>query len=198
MHFTYGGDHVVIEGREFRFSEELGRRLGVSADGFIVTTNLMHAHHGNPRGPMGYFGTTVSESAGGHTVYDHRLVYELFVGQVPEGMQIDHINTDRFDNRVENLRAVTPSGNMRNPITRKRQLRQLGRVRHLAAQSRRRAVIVTWHGDDEPMEQWFEDVTKASEFTGVDRSSIAKMCTGRRGDVHGHGFTFQYCDEEEF
>jgi len=50
----------------------------------------------------------------------HRAIYETFVGEIPLGYQIDHINTARDDNRVENLRVVTRSENMLNPITRKR------------------------------------------------------------------------------
>lgn len=47
----------------------------------------------------------------------HRAVYETFVGEIPEGYEIDHINTKRDDNRVENLRAVTHAENTRNPLT---------------------------------------------------------------------------------
>ena len=37
----------------------------------------------------------------------HRIIWEAVVGKIPEGMQIDHINHDRSDNRMENLRVVT-------------------------------------------------------------------------------------------
>jgi len=36
----------------------------------------------------------------------HRLLYETFVGDIPEGMIVDHINRNRLDNRLENLRLV--------------------------------------------------------------------------------------------
>lgn len=49
----------------------------------------------------------------------HRIIYETFVGPIPEGMEIDHINTIRTDNRLDNLRLVTPKENMNNPLTRK-------------------------------------------------------------------------------
>lgn len=48
----------------------------------------------------------------------HRAVYETFVGPIPDGYDIDHINTKRDDNRVENLRAVTHKENDNNPLTR--------------------------------------------------------------------------------
>lgn len=41
----------------------------------------------------------------------HRLVYEAFNGQIPEGMQINHINEDKTDNRLENLNLMTPKEN---------------------------------------------------------------------------------------
>ena len=44
----------------------------------------------------------------------HRLVAEAFIGPIPDGCQIDHINRNRQDNRCENLRIITPSGNNRN------------------------------------------------------------------------------------
>lgn len=47
----------------------------------------------------------------------HRLVYETFVGEIPQGYQIDHINTIRDDNRLENLRCVTRTENNNNPLT---------------------------------------------------------------------------------
>ena len=37
----------------------------------------------------------------------HRVVWEMHNGDIPDGMQIDHINHDRIDNRIDNLRIVT-------------------------------------------------------------------------------------------
>ena len=57
----------------------------------------------------------------------HVLVAEAFLGPRPEGYEIDHINTYRHDNRVSNLRYVTPEENRNNPITLyKREMRRRG------------------------------------------------------------------------
>ena len=41
----------------------------------------------------------------------HRLVYEAFVGDIPKGMQVNHINEIKSDNRLENLNLMTPKEN---------------------------------------------------------------------------------------
>ena len=44
----------------------------------------------------------------------HRALWEAANGTIPEGMQIDHINGNTLDNRLENLRVVTHQENARN------------------------------------------------------------------------------------
>lgn len=53
--------------------------------------------------------------------YIHRLVWEHVNGPIPKGMHIDHINGVRDDNRIENLRLVTPKENMQHREFLKRQ-----------------------------------------------------------------------------
>ena len=64
------------------------------------------------------------------------LVYESFIGAIPEGLEIDHANGERTDNRLENLRAVSHQENCRNPIS---------RAKHLTAnESRSRKMKEYW------------------------------------------------------
>ena len=43
---------------------------------------------------------------------EHRLIWIYFNGDIPDGLQIDHINRVKDDNRIENLEWVTTSENM--------------------------------------------------------------------------------------
>ena len=47
----------------------------------------------------------------GKTFQAHRVIFETFVGKIPQGYEIDHINTVSDDNRLENLRLVTHQDN---------------------------------------------------------------------------------------
>ena len=44
----------------------------------------------------------------------HRELWELYNGKIPDGHELDHINHNRLDNRLENLRLVTRSQNFMN------------------------------------------------------------------------------------
>lgn len=54
------------------------------------------------------------KKSGGTDRIAHRIIWKMHNGSIPDGMVIDHINGDPFDNRLENLRMCTQHGNMRN------------------------------------------------------------------------------------
>ena len=66
----------------------------------------------------------------------HRIIYETFVGTIPDGYEIDHINSIRDDNRLENLRCVTHKENCNNPIT----LKKKGDAMRIAMKGNKHAV----------------------------------------------------------
>lgn len=45
---------------------------------------------------------------------EHRVIWAMVHGGIPGGLEIDHINRDRYDNRLENLRLVSRRENVLN------------------------------------------------------------------------------------
>lgn len=67
--------------------------------------------------PNGYIQTYVSKTG---KKYVHRIIWTMHNGDIPEGMQIDHLNGNRSDNRIENLRCASVTENRRNSGTKYR------------------------------------------------------------------------------
>lgn len=64
-------------------------------------------------GPLGYAYTSLSDRANGRRlkVFVHKIICAAFLGERPEGLQINHINNNRADNRIANLEYVTAKQN---------------------------------------------------------------------------------------
>ena len=52
-------------------------------------------------------------------IYVHRLVYETFKGAIPDGMEIDHEDTNKDNNSIDNLILCSHKENCNNPKTKK-------------------------------------------------------------------------------
>lgn len=56
----------------------------------------------------------VEISAMGYVDVAHRMIWASVHGPIPDGMQINHINGIKTDNRIENLELVTASENTKH------------------------------------------------------------------------------------
>jgi hypothetical protein len=59
---------------------------------------------------LGYIMTAVDSVR----VMGHRAAWMISNGDIPPGVEVDHVNGDRADNRLENLRLVRRDGNSQN------------------------------------------------------------------------------------
>lgn len=79
-------------------------------------TGQIYRRRGERLSPVGYRNGRgyIEVHLGKRRLSGHRIVWTHVHGQIPEGMEIDHINHVKTDNRIENLRLVSRRENMRN------------------------------------------------------------------------------------
>lgn len=86
----------------------------INCKGQIVNTSTHKLLRFSERN--GYLRVNLSQNNKQHQLSVHRLVYETFIGSIPKDMLVDHIDGNRANNKLNNLRLVTQSENMKNSM----------------------------------------------------------------------------------
>lgn len=114
--------------------DDLDARYDVSSLGRVRSANLVvrttagtsYVRPGRMMSPAmvgagGYLQFALTNQYGAKAKpYAHRLVLSEFVGPMPPGHEVDHIDGNPLNNRLENLRYVTATQNRANPNTKKK------------------------------------------------------------------------------
>lgn len=161
----------------------------------------------------GYLRFSLCQYGNVKKLYVHRLVAESFINNTENKPEIDHINTIRHDNRVENLRWVTRKENRNNPISLER-LRiaftgknspHYGRKRSKETREKISEALKSSslnHGrtgrlckNSQPIYQYdlkgnfiagYAGQTEAARITGIHQSDISNACNGKSNIAGGY------------
>ena len=118
---------------------------------------------------MGYYTVHLYKDKKGKTFTIHKLIAQAFIPNPKNKKCIDHINTIRTDNRIENLRWVTQKENLNNSLTRK---------------NKSKSVMCIEEG------KIFTSGIEAGEYYGVNIGSISNCCKGKRKSAGGYTWRF--------
>lgn len=173
-HFHAGKLRKEIDGVEYVEVAESNGKVFVDRDGRAITPSHKKPYYPKGNGRWPYPKVRIA----GHPATMHRVVYELFVEQIPDGMEIDHINTICADNRVDNLRVVTSKGNSANPITRKRMLAVLT-VSIKAAQKANEKPVIGFSVEDGRVIGPFASGREAALAVGVSYKALSQALRGK-------------------
>jgi hypothetical protein len=129
----------------------------------------------------------------------HRLVADAFIPNPDNLPEVDHINTIRNDNRVDNLRWVSCSGNKNNPITKERRRKIAKEISYKVLKKRKenggkKAEHTTLQYDlNGNLIREFKSLMQIGRELGYDPSSIAKCCKGKYKT--SYGYIWKYKDK---
>lgn len=110
-----------------------------------------------------------------------RLVYSAFYGPIPEGLQVNHINEDFTDDRLENLNLMTPKENTNwgTGITRRAKTTSAAlKGKQLYEENPNAKPILEYTLSGEFVKEW-DCLKKAADHYGAHYSSLWLCATGK-------------------
>lgn len=113
----------------------------------------------------------------------HRLVAQAFIPNPDNLPEIDHISTDRTDNKIENLRWATRKSNMNNPLTRNNlSTSKLAKTYNIKP-------VLQYTPNGKYLKEYI-CLREAERLTGINHSSIMRVCKGKQ--YSAGGFIWKY------
>ena len=130
----------------------------------------------------GYYQVNLHKNSIEKKYYTHRLVWIAFNGQIPEGLQVNHINEIKTDNRLENLNLMTAKENMNYGSRTERSAKKLknGKCSKSVLQFTLDNILV----------KEYPSIQQIYRETGFSQGNISACCNGKYKQMYG--FKWKY------
>lgn len=157
-------------------------RYSVSSDGRIYS-HLFNRELNPHKNKLGYKKIYITDKCGvrkGKAI--HRLVAMAFCDGYEEGLEVNHKDAVRDNNRADNLEWVTRTENVRDTV-----LRGTHSNKEAVAKLRRRVRRLSMDGE---ILSEYASIREAVEKYSIDQGSLSKVCLGQRHSAGGYKWEY--------
>lgn len=115
-----------------------------------------------------------------------RLVYAAFNGPIPDGMQVNHIDENPLNNRLDNLNLMTPKENTNWGTCIERRTKTLSKTmkgKHLYSENPNAKAVVQYDKDGNIVKE-FDCLKSAAEYYGLCYQTIWQHIIGKTKTCH--------------
>lgn len=127
----------------------------------------------------------------------HRLVYETFVGKISDGMQCNHINEVKTDNRLININLMTPKENS-NWGTRNKRMAEAKKGMKLSEETKNKMknhpnkskIILQIDLNDNIIAD-FPSLCEVERQFGYEKASVSRCCLGKQKTSYGYKWKYK-------
>ena len=179
-------NYILENGKKF-FIHPLYKKYAANEDGEIMNIRLRNVKKGNLSN-SGYLMFTIRLNKNKYKSYlSHRFVFECFYNTIEKNQQINHINSNRVDNRIKNLEVLSARENSKKAATNKDTS-----FYHKKAKSVLAINLFT------KKETNFKSLYSAGKMLGIHIAQVRMICEGIKycktatSKINGQKYSFEY------
>lgn len=146
----------------------------------------LDTHHSK----VGYYAAWICRDKKVQRLMIHKLVAECWLGDKPDGMEIDHIDRNAHNNHFSNLRYVSHSEQMKNRVLSARVIKQATLNCRAYAEYISKPVTIIGRGEEKTFSSMSECARYMSELYGIDAENIRYKLKKRRSHIFDYDIYF--------